>query len=121
MVRSTGQTLLAATLFMAGLVGVAALWAVWPRTSGTSPLAALFTSAWSCAYLGAGALTWRGSRYAGPTFLAAIALLLPLCSFIVPGNWTLAAPACAGVVALGLLGYRYLRRTLAPAPERAVP
>jgi hypothetical protein len=51
--------LLAAALLAAGIAGIAALWAAWPRTSNTSPLAALFAAAWSCAYIVAGVLTWR--------------------------------------------------------------
>jgi hypothetical protein len=119
--RSTGQLLLACMLLGAGGVGLAAVVAFWPKDSNTSPLAALFLSAWSCAYLGAGVLTWRRSRHAAPTFLAAIALLLPVCAFIVPGNWALAAPGCVVVIALGLLGYWYLRRSFAYASAPVVP
>jgi hypothetical protein len=57
--RPLGIMLLAAALLASGLAGIAALWAAWPRTSNTSPLAALFAAAWSCAYIVAGVLTWR--------------------------------------------------------------
>ena len=115
--RPTGQTLLAAALFAAGLTGVAALWVAWPRTANTSPLAALFALAWSCTYLTAAVLTSRGSRLAAPAFVGAIGLLLPVFSFIFPGSWSLAAPPFAMTLVVGLLGYRYLRRAIAQTAE----
>ena len=116
--RSLGRTLLAAALFVAGLVGVAALWAAWPRTASTSPLAALFASAWSCTYLVAAVLTWRGSHRAAPAFVAAMALLLPVFSLIFPGNWMLAVAPLTMTVIVGLLGYRYLHRGRRHGAER---
>jgi hypothetical membrane protein len=120
MKQRVGPTLLAAVLFVAGLSGVVALWGVWPRTANTSPLAALFAFVWSCAYLTAGVLTWRGSRFAAPAFVAAMCLLLPIFSFIFPGNRTLAVPPLATTVVVALLGYRYLDRAAASTAERAV-
>jgi len=119
-VGSFGQTLVATVLFVAGLMGVAQLWATWPRTSGTSPLAALFALAWSCAYLAAALLTWRGSRFAASAFVAAVALLLPVFSFIFPGNWMLAAPPFALTLVLAVVGYRYLHRRVSPARQGAL-
>ena len=116
--RSFGRAVLAAALFAAGLIGVAALWAAWPRTPGTSPLAALFASAWSCTYLVAAVLTWRGSHRAAPAFVAAMALLLPVFWFIFPGNWMLAIAPLSMTVVVGLLGYRYLHRRRTHGAER---
>ena len=82
--RPFGIILLAAALLAAGLAGIAAFWAAWPRTSNTSPLAALFALVWSCTYLVTALLTWRRSRLAAPCFLAAMALLLPVVHF--PGR-----------------------------------
>lgn len=118
--RSFGQILLSAALLVAGLAGVATLWAVWPRTANTSPLAALFAFAWSCTFLGATLLTWRGSRLAAPAFVTAIAFLLPVFSFIFPGNWSLAAPPLAMTVVAAIVGYRYLHRLVARSAERVV-
>jgi hypothetical protein len=94
----------------AGLVGIAAFWAVWPRTSNTSPLAALFILFWSCTYGVTALLTWRGSRLAGPAFLAAIGLLLFPASFLFPGG-QLFFPSSVVIVLVAFLGYRYLHRT----------
>jgi hypothetical protein len=118
--RSFGRILLAAALFAGGLIGVAGLWVAWPRTSNTSPLAALFAFAWSCTYLVAASLTWRGSRLAAPAFVAATAFLLPVFSLIFPGNWSLAVPPLAMTVVVAILGYRYLCRPGAHAAERPV-
>jgi hypothetical protein len=108
--RSVGTVLLAAVLLTAGLVGIAAFWAVWPRTSDTSPLAAIFTLAWSCAYIAAGVLTWRRSRLAAPAFVAAVALLVILVSFVFPGSQLPIFLATVVISLLAFLGYRYLRR-----------
>jgi len=97
-------------LFAAGVAGLAALWAAWPRTANTSPLAALFALVWSCTYIAAALLTWRGSRLAAPVFLAAVGLLLPVFFFLFPGNRVHLLPSFAMTVVLGLLGYRYLSR-----------
>lgn len=109
--RSFGQLALAVLLLAAGLFGVAVVASSWPRDANTSPLVALFASAWSCAYLTAGVLAWRGSRFAAVAFIAAIGLLLPVFSFIFPGNTSVAASAGVAIVlCVGLLGYRYLRQ-----------
>ena len=108
--RPFGIILLAAALLAAGLAGIAASWIVWPRTSNTSPLAALLTLVWSCTYVVAALLTWRRSRLAAPAFLAAVGLLLPLFSFIFPGTQILHIPLFVVTSLFALLGYRYLRR-----------
>lgn len=107
--RGSGGVLLAVVLLAAGLAGLAALWAAWPRTPNTSPLAALFALVWSCTYLAAGLLTWRGTRVAAFVFLAAIGLLLPVLFFLFPGGRLHVLPSFVITVGLGLLGYRYLR------------
>ena len=84
--RPLGTTLLACVFLIASIAGLAACWAAWPRTSGTSPLAALFALMWSCTYAVTAVLTWRGSRFAGFAFLAALGLLLFPARFIVPGG-----------------------------------
>jgi hypothetical protein len=107
--RPFGIILFAGALLVAGLAGIVALWGVLPRTSNTSPLAALFLLLWSCTYLVTAALTWRRSRLAPPSFLAAIGLLLFPASFIFPGG-RLFFPSFMVIVPVALLGYRYLRR-----------
>ena len=113
--RPFGIILLAAALLAAGLAGVAAFWAAWPRTSNTSPLAALFALVWSCTYLVTALLTWRRSRLAAPCFLAAMALLLPPFSFIFPGGDVFLLPSFVVTFLFGFLGYRYLSRGHQPA------
>jgi NADH:ubiquinone oxidoreductase subunit 3 (subunit A) len=108
--RPFGIMLLAAALLAAGLAGVAVLWAVWPRTSNTSPLAALFCAAWSCAYIAAGVLTWRRSRFAATAFIVAIGLLTFPLSRLFPGGQLFLLPSFVIIFFLALLGYRYLRR-----------
>jgi hypothetical protein len=108
--RPFGVILLAAALLAAGLSGVAAFWAAWPRTSNTSPLAALFALVWSCTYVVAALLTWRRSRLAAPAFLAAMGLLLPPLSFVFPGGEIPFLPSLAVTCLAGFLGYRYLSR-----------
>jgi hypothetical protein len=112
--RPFGIILLAAALLAAGLAGIAAFWAAWPRTSNTSPLAALFALVWSCTYVVTALLTWRRSRLAAPAFLAAIGLLAFPASFIVPGG-QLFLPSFVVIVLVAFLGYRYLRRAREPA------
>jgi hypothetical protein len=112
--RPPGIVLLAVALLVTGLAGVAAFWAVFPRTANTSPLAALFAVVWSGAYIVTAILTWGRSRLAPVSFLVAIGLLLFPASFIHPGG----PPVFPAVVVLGLvgfLGYRYLR---APTPPK---
>ena len=107
--RPFGIILLAVALLAAGLLGIIAFWAVWPRTSNTSPLAALFALAWSCTYIIAALLTWRRSRFAGSAFIAAIGLLMFPAAFIFPGAGQLVLLAAFVVVFLfAFLGYRYL-------------
>jgi hypothetical protein len=114
--RPFGIILLAGALLIAGLVGMAAFWRVVPRTSNTSPLAALFALIWSCTNLVTATLTWRRSRLAPPSFLAAIGLLLFPASFIAPGG-QLFFPSFMVIVLVAFLGYRYLRRARQPPPS----
>jgi hypothetical protein len=107
--RPFGTILLAGAFFAAGLAGIVAFWAVWPRTSNTSPLAALFALIWSCTYVVTAILTWRRSRFAAPAFLAAIGLLVFPASFIVPGG-QLFLPSFVVIILVAFLGYWYLRR-----------
>jgi hypothetical protein len=74
--RPFGITLLAGVFLAAGLAGIAVFWLAWPRSSNTSPLAALFALMWSCTYVLTALLTWRRSRLAAPAFLAAFGLLV---------------------------------------------
>jgi hypothetical protein len=112
--RPFGITLLAGALLAAGLAGVVAFWAAWPRTSNTSPLAALFALTWSCTYVVTAVLTWRRSRFAAPASLAAAGLLVFPASFIVPGR-QLFLPSFVVVILVAFLGYGYLRRVREPA------
>jgi hypothetical protein len=114
--RPSGIILLAGALLAAGLVGIAAFWGVVPRTSDTSPLAALFLLIWSCTYFLTATLTWRRSRLAPPSFLAAIGLLLFPASFIAPGG-QLFVPSFIVVFLIAFLGYRYLQRARFPPPS----
>jgi hypothetical protein len=114
--RPFGIILFAAAMLAAGLAGIAAVWLAWPRTSNTSPLAALFALAWSCAYMLAGVLTWRRSRFAATAFIAATGLLLFPLSFLFPGsNQLLLLPSFVVTAIFTFLGYRYLRRAAEPA------
>ena len=113
--RRSATILLAATFLVAGLAGIAALWVAWPRTSNTSPLAALFALVWSCTYVVTALLMWRGSRLAAPAFLAAMGLLLTLLSFLFPGGRLVLLPSVVVTSLFGLLGYRFLRRAREPA------
>lgn len=108
--RTLGTTLLAGVFLVAGLAGMVASWGAWPRTSSTSPLMALFALTWGCTYVVTAILTWRRSRFAGPIFLAAIALLLFPARFIVPGGQFF-VPSLVVLTLVGFLGHRYLRRT----------
>jgi len=107
--RTLGTTLLACVFLIATIAGLAAFWAAWPRTSDTSPLAALFALVWSCTYAVTAVLTWRRSCFAGFAFLAAIGLLLFPARFIVPGG-QLFLPAFVVITLVAFIGYRYLRR-----------
>lgn len=112
--RPFGVVLLAGALLVAGLAGIAASWVAWPRTSNTSPLAALFALIWSCTYVVSAILTWRRSRLAAPAFLVAIGLLVFPASFIFPGG-QLFLPSFVVIVPVAFLGYRYLGRAREPA------
>jgi len=107
--RPLGIVLLAGTFLVAGLAGIAAFWGVLPRTSDTSPLAALFVLMWSCTCVVTAALTWRRSRLAPLSFLAAIGLLLFPALFLFPEG-QLSLPSFMVIVSVGFLGYLYLRR-----------
>jgi hypothetical protein len=111
--RPFGIILLAGVLVVAGLVGIAAFWGLLPRTSDTSPLAAGFVLIWSGTYLVTATLTWRRSRFAPLSFLAAIGLLLFPASFIFPGGQPF-FPSLIVLVLVAFLGYRYLRNNVAP-------
>ena len=113
--RPFGIVLLAGALLAVGLVGIFAFWSVLPRTSNTSPLAALFALMWSCAYLVTAILTWRRSPLAPLSLLAAIGLLLFPASFIFPGG-QLVFPSLMAIVLVAALGYRYLRRHVSHGP-----
>jgi hypothetical protein len=110
--RPLGVVLLASTLLAAGVLGLAAFWAVVPRTSGTSPLAALLFLLWSATYLTAALLTWRRSALAPSSFVAAVGLLLFPAAFIVPEGQIL-LPSCIVVAPIGYFGHRYLRHARA--------
>ena len=109
--RSIGTAVLPAALLVVGIAGIAGFLAAWPRTSNTSPLAALFALTCGCTYVLAAILTWRRSRFAGPAFLAAIGLLLFPASRIFPGGQFF-LPALAVISLVAFLGYRYLHRVL---------
>ena len=107
--RSFGTILLASAFLAAGLAGIVALLAVWPRSTNTSPLAALFALLWSCTYIVTAILTWRRSRFAAPAFVAAIGLLLFPARLIVPGG-QIFLPSFVVISLVAFVGYRYLRR-----------
>jgi hypothetical protein len=115
--RPVGTILLAGAFLAAGLAGIAAFWAAWPRTSNTSPLAALFALVWNCTYVVTAVLTWRRSRFAGPAFLAAIGLLLFPARFIVPRGQVF-LPSFVVIILVASLGYRYLRRVRRAKPNK---
>ena len=108
--RPSGIILLAAALLAAGVAGSAAFWVTWPRSSNTSPLAALFALVWSCTYVATALLTWRRSRLAAPALPAAMGLLLPMVFFIIPGGQVLVLLLFLVIFLFAFLGYRYLDR-----------
>jgi hypothetical protein len=112
--RTLGTTLLAGVFLVAGLAGIATFCAAWPRTSSTSPLAALFALMWGCTNVVTGILTWRRSRFAAPIFLAAIGLLLFPAAFVVPGG-QIFLPSFVVIVLVAFFGYQYLHRVSKPA------
>ena len=111
-----GVVLIVSLLLGAGLLGIAAAWAAWPRTANTSPLATILSLVWTGTQLVAAVHTWRGGPFAAPAFLAAAGFLLPLLFFVLPGaGLVLIAPfAVAGL--LSVAGFRYLSRPRVPAP-----
>ena len=111
--RTMGTPLLAGVFLVAGLAGIATFWAAWPRTSSTSPLAALFALIWGCTYVVTGILTWCRSRSAAPIFLAAIGLLLFPAAFVVPGR-QIFLPSFVVIVLVAFLGYQYLHKVSKP-------
>jgi hypothetical protein len=104
-----GIILLGAVFLAAGLAGIAAFWVTWPRTSNTSPLAALVALVWTCTHVVTAALIWRRSRLAGPAFLAAMGFVVLLLWFILPGH-QLRLPLLGVTFLFAFLGYRYLRK-----------
>jgi hypothetical protein len=107
--RRLGTILLAGALFAAGLAWLVASLGAWPRTSNTSPLAALFAGLCACTCIVAAVLTWRRSRFAAPAFIAAIGLLLFPARFLVPGG-QIFLPASVILIVIASIGYWYLRR-----------
>lgn len=107
--RPLGTILLAGVFLASALAWTVVSWGSWPRTSNTSPLAALFALVCGCTYVGTAVLTWRRSRFAAPAFLASIGLLLFPARFLVPGG-QIFLPASAAIILVGCLGYWYLRR-----------
>jgi hypothetical protein len=105
--RTLGATLLAGVFFVVGLAGLYACLAAWPRRTGTSPLMALLALAWGVTYIVTAILTWRGSRLATFSFVAAIGLLLLPARFLVPDGG-LVVPAAVAVTLVAVLGVRYL-------------
>jgi hypothetical protein len=112
--RSLGSTLLAGGLFVAGLAGLYASWSAWPRSAGTSPLMALLALTWGLTYLVTAILTWRRSRLAAWSFVAAIGLLLLPARFIVPAG-ELVVPAVVILTLVASLGVWYLRGQRRPS------
>ena len=115
--RPSGIVLLASTLLVAGVVGIAAFSVAlvsWLMTSGTSPLAQLFALVWSCTFVITAILTWRRSRHAPLAFRAATGLLLLLLAAIFPGGQLLLLPLLVITLLFALLGYRYLHRACEP-------
>jgi len=112
--RALGATLLAGAFFVVGLAGLYASWAAWPRTAGTSPLMALLALTWGLTYIVTAILTWRRSRLAASSFVAALGLLLLPARFLVPDG-ELVVPAVVVLTLLALLGVRYLRGLRASA------
>ena len=108
--RTLGTRLLGGVFLLAGLAGIGAAWASWPRAAGTSPLMALVALTWGCTYLVTAVLTWRRSRFAAPIFVAAIGLLLFPARFLFPAG-QFVVPAFVVLTIVAFFGHRYLRRT----------
>jgi hypothetical protein len=108
--RPVGVVLMVGLCLVAGLAGIAGFWlATEARTRGTSPLAQLFTMAWSITYILTGVLLWRRSRLVPLVFLVALGFPVVLSRFLVPGGQAF-LPSLIVVAFVGLLGARYLRR-----------
>lgn len=106
--RSRGTVVLTVFLLAMSLAGAVAVWAAWPRTTNTSPLAALFAVTWTGVYLLAAILVWRRSPLAPIVFLAAVGLLLFPASFMFPGSQVL-LPSLIVLLPVALFGIRFLR------------
>ena len=105
-----GVVLIGALCLIAGLVGIAGFWAATEaRAPGASPLAQIFTLAWSMTFLLVSVLMWRRSRLAPGVFLVAMGFPVVFMGFLFPGGqaWV---PSIIAAALLGLVGYRYLRR-----------
>ena len=108
--RPFGVVLIVVLCLTAGLAGIAGFWlATEARAPGTSPLAQLFTMAWSITFILAGVLMWRRSSVASVLFLVAMGFPVYLSRFVVPAGQAF-VPALIVFSLLGLLGFRYLRR-----------
>lgn len=107
--NSLGANLFTAALLAVGLAGIATAWEAWPRTSSTSPLAALFALTWGGTCLAAAILAWRRSRFAAPVFCVAVGLLLFPARYLVPGSQTF-LPAFVLIVSIAVFGFLYLHR-----------
>jgi hypothetical protein len=118
--RPLGIVVLAGALLTAGLVGIAAFWAVLPASANTSPLASLFALLWSGVYIVTAILTWRRSRLAPVAFLVAIGLLLFPASFILPAGPPV-LPSAMVIVLVAFLGGRYLQTAHACRVGGSVP
>jgi hypothetical protein len=110
MIQPLGTILLTGVLLTIALGWLVAFWGALPRTSGTSPLAALYCLMCASTNAVAAVLTWRRSRLAAPAFVAAITLLLFPARYLVPGGEVF-APSFVVLAAIGLTGVLYLRRT----------
>ena len=109
--RPFGVVLIVVLCLVAGLVGISGFWvATEARVPGTSPLAQLFTMAWSITFILVSVLMWRRARLAPPVFLVAMGFPVVLMRFVFPGGQPF-VPALIVASVVGLLGYRYLRRT----------
>ena len=114
--RPVGIAALAVACLSAGLTGIMAAWAAWPRSSQTSPLAAISASVWSSANLAAALLIWRRSPRAPQFFVVAMALLLGPAYFLFPGGYLPILLTSAMVILLAGVGYRYVNAAVEVVP-----
>ena len=114
--RPVGVMLIVVLCLTAGLAGIAGFWlATESRAPGTSPLAQLFTMAWSITFILTSVLMWRRASVAPVLFLLAMGFPVYLSRFIVPGGQAF-LPSLIVFSLIGLLGYKYLRgRSQQPA------